>query len=225
MGDTKREKLLSKIAKLQALAMKAGTPEEAYAAGQKISQLIDEYEVSEFELNQAINAHEGNTTPQYEFTNAYTSDLYKVPMKWARILAVPVSSIFLCATAFSKERVYFYGSPENVEQSLSFFDTILQVLDRTTNETYRRASKRGEGRGWKTNFRSGFIQGFGHAILEQQEKRTALASTAIEVRSNALAKYMYQYVNPDAKKYGSQASIYNNRAYNLGYQEGHSHGR
>lgn len=225
MAEFDRESMIQKITALLARADNAGSEHEAFAAAAKVSELMEKYSISQVEIAQ--NQESPDNHLQDQFVLAHQIHLHRVPLKWASELASVVAQATQCKCSYKEKAkvITFYGLPESVEHGLDLLDTMLVLLNRLTNKGYREVRSTPSSRGFKTNFRQGFIRGLSRAFNELQRERSALSTTALAVLSDALEEYVQPIMSQAKVAPPAKPTKYNAKAFHKGYQSGLITGR
>lgn len=171
--------ILSKLKKLQALADRAGTPEEAAVAATKVQELLFKHnlEMSDIQLG------DDESSVKREYIKG--THQIKYAASWCRSLIWDIAKSNFCDTVYTRgtTRVSIVGESHNVEAVKMLYDYVQAQIIQLRNEAWKTEGRFTSSResAWKTSFDAGCAARIGTRL--QQERRRLQEETE---QSNAL---------------------------------------
>lgn len=211
-----KEKIISKIEKLLALAGNNPSEHEAQAALLKAQQLMAKYSLDMAQLQDKPQEKKEAIT---EFFKGYHNTA------WAISLAKVICDNFRCNLLRSKGYgLVFVGLKDDVAICKTVFTFASQTLEKNMMKLRRQYRKQGKPTdGISGDYAAGFIAGLQAKYQEQVEKNNW---GLVLVKDALVEQKTQEVINPNGKKYSPKAKSRSGDAglYAKGYRDGKSLG-
>lgn len=210
-----RIKLLDKVQKLRALALRSeGNVEEALAASKKMMELIEKHQIEEWELivrektppNKMISV--SSPVPDPRNHNVFMAGSLE------NLGSVKVS----IATDLSWIK-FWAMDLETATAMMNLWLFLVEVRENSLKRAYRTARKQGyDTQGFKTSYRVGFTTAVRHTISAHILERTAIGTMALATISTELTRQYEEVIKGKTVKVSSRQVT--NSSYHQGYRKG-----
>lgn len=227
------ENVKSKIAKLMKLA-ESSNVSEAEAALAKARELMIQYALTNFEIEQAMADHE---KPKSRVTEVKVPNIQTPRQMWETSLADGIARAFNCRLLFNKFVLYFYGTPEDIEiASFTFEQLRLRLRDmayyatgRHTEEykaywgieSMRGVSGPNHPKVWRMSYLAGAVDALSMKLAAMRRADSKEVTAMVHVRDGQIT----EYINGKFKKVNSvsiEVNSSNGNGYIQGYKDGSS---
>lgn len=186
--------VMERIAKIQRLAERGGTPEEAAAAAAKVQELLAKHSLT---LAQVAMA-EGEPLSGYGHRKYSTGKA-----GWRRSLMAELARGNMCRAYYISggETTEVFGHRDNVQVVIDLYIWLAAEIDRMADVAWSREGY-GTVRTWKNRYREGAVRTIAKRLTEERKAReTAVAQTStalvvIEDKVNAVVVKVYPGMKP-----------------------------
>lgn len=236
-----KEKMLGKIAKLMAKAESAeeiGNREEAAAFTAKVKELLQSYQIEEWEAQKARQGLDGAASSLKDRVQKvwfrpqeWGLRLKRKRIRWEEDLASTLARQFNCRHHILKGTNFqiFMGVDEDVDMVMRLYALLVKKFEKLSQRDYDRAYAKLYDKGlptWKlqgyrSSWLDGAVRGIEDALRLQQNETTG--TDLILVKANAVAEW-YEDVMRD-KKVKNAPSLASRKYNPQGYREGYAEGR
>jgi Protein of unknown function (DUF2786) len=153
--------VMERIAKIQRLAERGGTPAEAAAAASKVQELLAKHSITLAEVAIAAGAELTGYGHRQQSTGS---------SGWRRSLLSQIALSNMCRAIYLRSKVDVFGHRDNVQVVLDLYTWLACEIDRLADEAWEREGS-GSIRSWKHRYREGAVETIVDHLIEEREHR------------------------------------------------------
>ena len=205
--------VMARIAKIQRLAERGGTPHEAAAAAAKVQELLAQHSLT---LAQVAIAG-GEPLSGYGHRQHSTGH-----SMWRRSLMSVLARSNMCLALYliGGETIDVFGHRDNVRVVIDLYIWLAAEIDRMAEVAWSREGS-GAVRAWKNRYREGAVQTIAERLTEEPKARQATvaptntALVVIQDKVNAVVDKVY----PGIKRHNIHHSVPSGGGYDAGARD------